>query len=168
MDIHEASTDDVEAIRAVAEASWEQDYPGILSRETVETGFDEWYGRDRLAVKIEDPRTHVFVAAVEGTIVGFAHTFVDGEEGSVLRLYVHPDHRREGIGTALFDAVAETLFEYDIERLRSMVLADNDPGNDFYRELGFDRVSTDSTRIGNQQFEEHAYTLSRTNWAYTG
>jgi len=160
MGIYEASSDDLEAIRTVAEASWEHDYPDILSRETVEEGFDDWYGREQLAEEIADPKTHLFIAEVDSEIAGFAHAFVDGKEGDLLRLYIHPDHRRKGIGRELFESVCDKLLEYDIERIRAMVLAENELGNEFYRDLGFEKVSQGETIIGEEQFEENAYELT--------
>lgn len=164
MDIYEASSDEGEAIRRVAERSWEHDYPGILSRETAEEGVGEWYGAQRLDAALADPKNHVLVAEREGTAVGFAHALVDGTDGVVFRLYVHPDHRQEGVGRDLFETVAETLFAYDIDRIRAMVLAENTPGNDFYRRLGFQQVESDQTTIAGEAFSEHTYELPREAW----
>lgn len=165
MDIHEASSADIEAIRRVAERSWEHDYPEILSRETATAGVDEWYGADRLDAALADPKNHVLVAEHEETVAGFAHAIVDGEDGVILRLYVDPAHRQSGVGTALFDAVAATLFDYEIETIRAMVLADNTPGNDFYRGLGFQQVATDETTVAGDTFAEHVYELTRQKWS---
>jgi ribosomal protein S18 acetylase RimI-like enzyme len=159
MAIYEASMDDLEAIRTVAEASWKYDYPDILSRETVDEGFDDWYGREQLVDEIADPKTQVFIAEVDSEIAGFAHAIVDGAEGVVLRLYVHPDHRREGVGRGLFEHVREKLVGYDVERIRAMVLAENQLGNSFYRDLGFEKVAEGETIIADELFEENAYEM---------
>lgn len=159
MAIYEASSDELEAIRTVAEASWEYDYPEILSRETVDEGFDDWYGREQLAEEIADPRASLFIAEVDSEIAGFAHAIVDGQAGVVLRLYVHPDHRRRGLGGELFEHVREQLLEYDIDRVRAMVLAENELGNRFYRDLGFEKVAEGETIIGDDLFEENTYAM---------
>lgn len=170
MEVYEASDDDVEAIRAVAEASWEHDYPDILSRETVEEGFDDWYGPDRLKAALSNPKALVFVAGTEPggdetttdseTVSGFVHAIVDGNDGVILRLYVHPDHRKQGLGRALFERAVAELTEYDVERVRAMVLAENTIGNEFYRQLGFEKVSEELTQIGTDYFEENTYEMS--------
>lgn len=159
MAIYEASSDDVEAIRTVAEASWGHDYPAILSRETVDEGFDDWYGRGQIAEEIADPRTGLFIAEIDSEIAGFAHAIVDGVEGVVLRLYVHPDHRTEGTGRELFEHVRDQLLDYDIDRIRAMVLAENELGNRFYRDLGFEKVAEGETIIGDELFEENTYEM---------
>lgn len=160
MDITPATREDVPGIRSVAETSWEADYPGTISRETVTEGLDDWYGVDRLREALADPKTTVLVARVDGQVVGFTHAIVTGETGTILRLYVDPDYRRRGIGRALFERSRDALESYDVGRIRGMVLADNDPGNEFYRQLGFERVSTGETLIGGESFEEHTYELT--------
>lgn len=161
MEIHEASTDDIPDIRSVAEASWKHDHPDILSRESVMDGFDEWYGFDRLEAAIANPRTQVFVEKSEESVRGFVHATVDGEDGIILRLYVHPDHRDEGIGEALFAHTRDALEAYSIDRIRAMVLAENTIGNEFYRGLGFEKMSDGTTRIGDEAFAENLYELRK-------
>lgn len=157
MAIREATTDDIEAIRSVAKASWEHDYPDILSRETVSEGFDDWYSRTRLETQLSSSRGLVYLAEKGETVAGFVHGLVDGDDGVILRLYVHPSHRKHGLGTDLFEHIAGVLSEYDCARLRAMVLAENGLGNEFYRGLGFEQVSTGQTTVGTEQFAEHTY-----------
>lgn len=157
MSIRTATTADVDGIRRVARDSWESDYPAILSRETVDSGFEEWYGDDQIRQAVTDPLAIVPVAEKDGLIVGFAHAILDREEGTILRLYVHPDHRRDGVGTALFSEVESRLGEHDVELLRAMVLAPNDPGNEFYEQLGFEQVDSAETTIGDDTFTENTY-----------
>lgn len=159
MTVKAASTDHIEGIRAAVEASWKRDYPGVLSRETVTEGFDEWYGNDRLEAELASPRSLVYVATEDGTVTGFVHGIVDGDDGVVLRLYVHPEHRSEGIGRALFDRVTSAFREYDVDRIQAMVLAENTLGNEFYRHLGFEKVSEGVTTIGDERFDENVYEL---------
>lgn len=160
MELYVAHPDDIGAIRDIARASWEHDYPGILSRESVQTAVNDWYGEERLREELADPWTHIYVATDEGgSIVGFAHAVLDGDEGNVLRVYVHPDARREGIGEALFERVRRELVRHDIARLNAMVLADNAIGNEFYADRGFELVERAETRIGGEAFEENTYAI---------
>ena len=48
MSIREATTEDVEAIQRVAEDSWAADYPGVMSRESLDEGVHDWYSTDRI------------------------------------------------------------------------------------------------------------------------
>ncbi len=160
MDIRLATEDDLDGINRVARASWEADYPEILSRETVSAGVDEWYGAAALADEIGWAHTLVFVAVTDGDIVGFVHAMWSGDEGHVLRLYVHPDHRREGVGAALLDRTRTELFDRDIERIDAMVLADNDLGKAFYERFGFEVADESETTIGGERYRETRYTLT--------
>lgn len=157
MAIKEASTADIPGIRSVAEASWEQDYPATLSRESVAEGFEDWYGTERLESELADPKTLVFVYLSDDEVRGFVHTVVDGEDGVILRLYVHPDHREQAIGSQLAAHVESKLESYEVERIRAMVLAENTVANEFYRGLGFEKISEGTTRIGDEEYAENMY-----------
>jgi ribosomal protein S18 acetylase RimI-like enzyme len=162
MTIREASASDVEAIRDVARASWDADYPEILSRETVEAGVEEWYAVDRIREAVENPRDRLFVAEEGGDVLGFAHAVLTGgDEGHLLRLYVAPDARRRGVGHELLDRVCEDLFDYGVDRVYAMVLSDNEVGNAFYRDLGFEKTGEGETTIGGDTFGENTLVLRR-------
>lgn len=174
MSTREATTDDIDAIRAVARAAWETDYPAILSRETVEEGIEEWYAPDRLYEEFADVRTRVFVAVEEDAdgrevVVGFSHAIVGSDEtglgddgdGHLLRLYVHPDHRERGVGRQLLERTRDALFERGVERIKAMVLAENDLGNAFYRGFGFEKVAESETTVGGETYRENTYELPR-------
>jgi ribosomal protein S18 acetylase RimI-like enzyme len=159
MHVSDATESDVEAVREVARASWETDYPDILSRESVEEGFDEWYGPDRLRENVEEPRSELLVAEADGSVVGFAHAFVDPEAVTLLRLYVHSDSRGEGVGRDLFEALVDRATEAGADRLRATALAANDPGAAFYRAMGLERVATDETTVAGERYPEHTFLL---------
>lgn len=163
MTVRAATEDDLDAIRRVAERSWETDYPEILTRETVETGVNEWYALEQLTVELNHARTLLLVAEREGTVVGFAHaTWSDAEdEGYILRIYVDPDHRRENLGRELLERTCGELSERDIERISAMVLSENGPGNAFYERFGFALVDESETMIGDDAYRENRYVLER-------
>ena len=156
MGVRDAAPADIEAIRRVARRSWEADYPAILSRETAESGFDEWYAPAELEAELAHPRTVLAVAEAEGTVVGFVHAVTDDELGHVLRLYVDPAHRRAGFGRRLLDHVVDEMARLGIGRARALVLADNDLGIEFYRSAGFETVDEAQTTIDGTAYRELA------------
>jgi ribosomal protein S18 acetylase RimI-like enzyme len=161
MPVRTATDDDVGAIREVAKRSWTTDYPDILTRETAEETVDDWYAPERLAAELRDSRTLVLVAEREDAVAGFAHatwTTTD-REGYILRLYVDPDHRREGVGRELLDAARDELAAVGVERINAMVLSANHPGRRFYEHFGFDHVDEQSTTIGGETYPESRYVL---------
>lgn len=162
MEIRTATPDDVGAIQTVAERSWTTDYPDIVSRETADEGVHEWYSDERVREEIDRPDADVLVATVDDDVVGFVHAVWTGEEGDVLRVYVDPERRGDGIGSALLETAVDRLFEAEVEHVRAMVLADNDPGQAFYRSHGFERLDeTHRTEIAGEYYEEAAYRLER-------
>lgn len=160
MAIRGATTDDIEGIRRVARQSWRTDYPEILSRETAEEAVEEWYDPDHLEEEVEsdDALIPVF-ETVDGDVGGFAQIVWDAQTGTVLRLYVAPDHRGRGIGTDLLTWTVDALADRNVERVRALVLSENEPGNAFYRSFGFEKTGEDRTTIGDDTYRENTYSM---------
>lgn len=154
MEIRPASDEDIEGIRRVAEASWETDYPETLSRETIHEGVEQWYSEPVITMELKSPRTVLLVADEHGTIRGFVHGHWAGSTGVILRLYVHPDHRSEGLGGDLFEAVADAFADHEVDELRAMALETNDAATAFFKGLGMVKVGTETTAIAGEQYEE--------------
>jgi ribosomal protein S18 acetylase RimI-like enzyme len=161
MPIRAATDDDIEDIRRIAERSWELDYPDILTRETIEAGFDEWYAPEGIAAEVASARSLVLVADRDGEVVGFVHAArsASTDEGYILRLYVDPDHRRENVGHELLERACVDLTDQGVERINAMVLAENDPGNSFYERFGFELDDESETTIGGESYRENRYVL---------
>lgn len=161
MTIRTATPEDAEGVRTVAEASWEEDYPEILSSESLTDGLDEWYSLPGIEDAIERSDSRTLVTQRDGSVAGFVHAVWDVERsvGHVLRLYVHPDHRGEGIGTDLLETVCGELFDNGADRVRAMVLEANEVGNEFYSDSGFEHVDTEEIDIGGETYRENTYEL---------
>jgi diamine N-acetyltransferase len=89
-----------------------------------------------------NPRVFCDLAEVDGLPVGFAlwfynfSTFV-GRHGIYLEdLFVLPDHRRHGVGKALFRHLAARCVAENLGRLEWAVLDWNEPAIAFYRGRG--------------------------------
>lgn len=160
MRVDPATREDVAAIERIARESWSHDYPELLSSESLQEGVDEWYSERRIRDAVDWPDAYLLLAR-ESTDepVGFVHAVFEAEAqtGNLLRLYVHPDHRGDGYGTALLEAAHEALFDRGADRLRAMVLAANEIGNEFYRAFGFEHEGTETVYIGEEAYEENTY-----------
>lgn len=88
------------------------------------------------------PYAEVFVAEQQGIIVGYALFFTTyssfrSQPGLYLEdVFVHPDYRRQGIGTALIGRVAQEVQQRGYGRLEWSVLDWNQPAIAFYEQLG--------------------------------
>lgn len=164
MEVRQARPGDVSGIRRVAEHSWEADYPEILHRENVGEVVSEWYDEARISDELDNGDALVLVAEAEGVVAGFGHAVQARRTGHILRVYVTPDHRGGGVGRDLLSALEGRLRERGAERVRAMVLAENEVGNRFYRSAGFEKIDEDETTIGGETYAENVYQLSE----YTG
>jgi ribosomal protein S18 acetylase RimI-like enzyme len=159
MEIRPATPGDFEVVREVARRAWHATYEEVLDDDLVDATVDDWYADESLAEMVERPGTALLVAVDSGDVIGFCHGVVVGDEGDVLRLYVEPDRWGEGVGTALFERFREDLVDFNMRRLRAMVLADNERGAAFYESLGFERTGEAETELGDESHREAVYTL---------
>ncbi len=156
--IRPATAADREAIRDVARAAWHDTYDE-LDAETIDETVDAWYDDPSFGEALEKPGTAILVAEVDGELVGFTHGVVDEDEGDVLRMYVHPDHQREGIGTALHERLRGDLEDFSMKRMRAIDLASNEGGRHFYEQLGFSESGEGTVELGGEARREVVYTL---------
>ncbi|WP_135853775.1 GNAT family N-acetyltransferase [Halorussus salinus] len=161
MEIRDASFNDVPTVRSVARESWLKAYADVVPESIIEEAVAEWYADETMTRIVGDDEQVCLVAVDDRSgdeaIVGFAHGATDNGEGDVLRLYVHPDRWHEGIGSALLDAMEDRLAEMGAERMQAMVLADNEMGNDFYEERGFEKVGEAETQLDGTTRTENVY-----------
>ena len=61
---------------------------------------------------------------------------------SLLKIAVHPEHRRKGIATNLINKLLEMLRERQIDELEVVVLKTFEPAISLYKKVGFKLVST--------------------------
>ena len=96
----------------------------------------------------------VLVAEREGEVVGYAYGGVEGNDYMVLRgpageiydVVVDPDHRRQGVGTALFAAMLARLGELGAPRVVLFTADKNHPAQAMFAKLGFRRTMIEMTR----------------------
>jgi GNAT superfamily N-acetyltransferase len=95
--------------------------------------------RHMITVQPPEERFLPLVAESEGEVVAWGSAALNiwtSEPGqSELSIYVHPDHRKQGIGTALADRLHQHLTEVGAIRVRAFVHPD---GLEFARNLGYD------------------------------
>jgi ribosomal protein S18 acetylase RimI-like enzyme len=81
---------------------------------------------------------HLFLVAACGSgIVGTAMGGYDGHRGWVYYVAVSPRHRRQGIGTALMEAIEEKLAKLGCPKINLQVRAGNKGVVRFYEKVGY-------------------------------
>ena len=85
----------------------------------------------------------IFVAEIEGQVVGYITTRIDHEAGvgGIPNYAVLPDHQKQGIGLALARRAISYLKEEGMECIRVETLEQNPVGTRFYPKLGFKEVA---------------------------
>jgi len=136
--IREASVDDVDEIVHVINESNYHAYRSIIP--------DEYFkhpvvSRDEI---LEDMRRmRFYVYEVEGRIVGVAalQPKLDEKVGIIRWVYVHPEHQRRGIGTALIKHIENIALSLNLEKLRLVTHEKAHWAIRFYEKLGYRAVS---------------------------
>jgi ribosomal protein S18 acetylase RimI-like enzyme len=110
--------DDAPGIAAVQVRAWRREYAGLLPAEVLEAmDPDEFAAAWRASLTSpRDARNRVLVALERNTVRGFAMTGPAGDPdvdpiavGEVSELTVDPEHTRQGHGSRLVQACADTL-----------------------------------------------------------
>lgn len=86
----------------------------------------------------------IFVAEHEGEIVGACMAGYDGHRGWLYSVAVHPEKRRNGVGTILIQHALDSLRNIGCLKVNLQVRATNTEVTAFYESLGFkieDRLS---------------------------
>jgi ribosomal protein S18 acetylase RimI-like enzyme len=109
-------------------ALWRQVFSDVPGRNDPEKDIKRKLGVQR----------ELFLVATAGSeLVGTAMAGYDGHRGWVHYLAVHPDHRRQGIGTALMRSIEERLTRMGCPKLNLQVRATNQVVLPFYKRLGY-------------------------------
>jgi len=136
--IRRATTDDQEALVALWTAFMDEQANLEVRLTVAEDAEARW--RNDVPVWLEDETCRLFVAEADETVVGFATArrwgpppvYAESEEVYLDEIYVHPDHRRAGMGAQLAAAVRAWAEELGAERLRLRMLEANEASRAFW------------------------------------
>ncbi|QOY35544.1 N-acetyltransferase family protein [Anaerobacillus isosaccharinicus] len=134
--IRKMQAKDIKQVQQVAKISWNTTYNGIIPIEVQENFLSSAYSDEMMQTRLE--RSFIFVAEVEGDVVGFAN-FSSVKEGGKVELaaiYLDPQFQGKGIGTGLLEQGIK-----DIEGIKEIYLnveKENQSGRTFYKAKGFE------------------------------
>ncbi|SEV96896.1 GNAT family N-acetyltransferase [Natrinema salifodinae] len=162
MEIREATDADTDAIRSIARDSLNSTYTDFLDEDTIDDAIEQWYG-DSFSDELDDDRALFLVVERDGEVVAFSESELVGQRadtGQLLWLHVHSDHRGGGTGVRLLVHTRERLLDEGAEQIQCFVLEDNEGGNQFYRDHGFEHAGQREVEIGSETFTENVYVES--------
>lgn len=133
--VRPANTEDIPAVQAVARAAWHNTYAEIIPRPVQDAFLDRAYAVNQLKERFQ---SLFFVAECGGQVVGFANAVQEGPNASLQAIYLHPDAKRQGIGTRLLDEMINHLSKPCT--ITADVESGNVSGKRFYETNGFSFV----------------------------
>lgn len=130
--------EDIQQVQEVAKKSWNATYEGIIPLEIQEKFLNTAYNDERMKQRLE--RSFIFVAEVDGNIVGFANFSPVSDEGKAElgAIYLYPEYQGKGIGSTLLQQGINDL--NGIKEIYINVEKDNQIGKNFYDAKGFQVV----------------------------
>ncbi len=113
----------------------EGDLPQVLAIENLSfpTPFTESLFRMELNLNV----AHLFVARVNGALVGYIDYWRVGPDVHVITIAVHPDWRRHHIGSALLEFMLADCRSHQVEHVSLDVRPTNKTGIALYEKFGF-------------------------------
>ncbi|QNN52225.1 GNAT family N-acetyltransferase [Nocardioides mesophilus] len=138
--------EDAAAIAAVQVKAWRSEYAATLPAEVLASmdPADFAAAWEASLARPKDARNRVLVALERATVRGFAVTGPASDpdtdpvaDGEILELSVDPDHTRQGHGSRLVQACAETLRADRFERAVTWLPSTDDVRRGFLAEAGW-------------------------------
>ncbi len=151
MTVRFATSDDVAAIRNIAEITWPVAYAEIITAEQIEYMLNWMYAPDVIAAAISSSDQDFLVLEENGKMLGFAGIQYDHPEKGICRihkLYVLPETQGKGAGKKLLLAIEDRARNKGLHLLHLNVNKAN-KAVVFYKHNGFVVSETIVLDIGN-------------------
>jgi len=147
MDAHFRPVDanDIEDLVVLSLLAWEpvfSSFRHILGHSIYTLIWPDWKKGQRKAIEgvCKDEKTHVWVAELDGAVIGFvAYELYKDKVGEVQLLAVHPDHQNRGIGTQLNNLALRRMKESGIKMAKVETGGDTShaPARKSYEKAGY-------------------------------
>ena len=102
--------------------------------------FTDPWSENSIASEVDNPLSYWLVAEDDGRIAGYVGSQSVLDTADMMNLAVSPDYRRQGIGQALVNALADHLRQKNVIALLLEVRVSNEPAIALYQKLGFVQV----------------------------
>jgi ribosomal protein S18 acetylase RimI-like enzyme len=136
--IRPAALADSLGIARVARHTWSVTYAQSISAQNRKQVLDRSYSHQALREVIQQARGWCYVAAQSETVVGFAQFLRRFDaQGELVRIYVHPDHQRRGIGRGFLATGLAAMAAKGVDRCYVSVEASNVGARAFYERFDF-------------------------------
>jgi GNAT superfamily N-acetyltransferase len=137
--IRQATVNDVEPIRQIADKTWWAAYSPILEKEQISFMLGEIYSVEKITSQLKNDTQTYLLLEEEGKPVAFAGYSPREEDPEIYKLhklYCLPETQGKGYGKILINAVAQKTLEAGKHTLDLNVNRYNKAKN-FYEKMGF-------------------------------
>jgi ribosomal protein S18 acetylase RimI-like enzyme len=90
----------------------------------------------------EESGTTIYMAEVDGKIIGKVHLSIEGDIGGIYGVGVLPEYRTKGYGREIITTAVEKLKEKGLKDIMLQVEAKNSNALNLYKSCGFEETST--------------------------
>lgn len=98
----------------------------------------ESWSLDSFSKELTNPLAKYIVARNEEKIIGFAGIWIIVDEGHITNIAVHPDYRKNGVGSKLVNSLIENSKKWGCNALTLEVRASNIAAQHLYKKYGFE------------------------------
>lgn len=113
----------------------EEDIDGILDISSL--SFHISWSKDSYIEELSNPLAKYFVAKLNNKVVGFAGTWIVLDESHITNIAVHPDYRKQNIGSKLLEELLSYCRNHKCTAFTLEVRSSNEAAKALYEKYGF-------------------------------
>ena len=102
--------------------------------------FNDPWSENSITSELDNKLSCWLVALDKDQVVGYVGSQTVLGETDMMNIAIHPDYRKQGIASALINALIETLKERGSHSLMLEVRSSNEPAKSLYFKIGFESV----------------------------
>ena len=152
--IRPATLADIEGIRRVAQVTWHATYAECIAPHTRQRFLEQAYAIHTLSDTLSQQPHWFYVATLAEQVIGYAQYVIRCDtQWELVRLYVHPEHQRRGIGRGFLWMGAVAMLAAGAVTCYASVAAENTRALAFYRRCGFQPQRRYARLLADQMIE---------------
>lgn len=155
--IVKVSDQDIPTLVHIARVTFADTFNNNTAPDDMQEFLDTAYAPAQLTKELHTPGTTFWFVTVDGTPAGYLKLNIDQAVTADVkadnaleleRIYILPDHKRQGLGGKLFDHALHMAKEFHKPTIALGVWEHNEPAKSFYAKRGFHKVGEHAFVVG--------------------